>query len=220
MDLFPIALSLRVAAIALGIAGPLGIAIAWVQAKRRYPLRWVVEALVLLPLVLPPSVIGYFLLVLFGRRGVLGPLLEGALGVRFVFSPAAAVMASTVVALPLVVKTAQPAIEAVPAELTQVGRSLGLGPLALLFRVTLPVAYRGVLAALVLGFARALGEFGATLMVAGNIPGLTNTMPIELFTAYQGGDDARAGIYVAVLTGMSLAVALVAARLSPREAAA
>ena len=219
-DLFPIGLSLRIAAIALGVAGPLGIAIAWVQAKRRYPLRWVVEALVLLPLVLPPSVIGYFLLVLFGRRGVLGPLLEGAFGVRLVFSPAAAVLASTVVALPLVVKTAQPAIEAVPAELTQVGRSLGLGPLALLFRVTLPVAYRGVLAALVLGFARALGEFGATLMVAGNIPGLTNTMPIELFTAYQGGDDARAGIYVAVLTGLSLAVALVAGRLSPREAAA
>ncbi|AKT39335.1 molybdate ABC transporter permease subunit [Chondromyces crocatus] len=216
-EAFPIGLSLRVAAIALGLAGPLGIGIAWVQARHRYPLRWLVEALVLLPLILPPSVIGYFLIVVFGRRGLVGPLLEGTFGVRLVFSPAGAVLASTVVALPLVVKTAQPAIEAVPPELEQVAKTLGLGPLSLLFRVTLPVAYRGVLAALVLGYARALGEFGATLMFAGNIPGLTNTMPLELFAAYQGGDDARAGLYVIVLTGMSLVVAFVAARLSPRE---
>ena len=217
---FPILLSLRVAAVALAVVAPLGVGLAFVQARRRYALHRLVDALVLLPLVLPPSVVGFFLVVAFGRRGPLGRAIEATLGVRVVFTPAAAVLASAVVALPILVKTAQPAIEAVPAELEAVGRSLGLGPAAVFFRVTLPCAWRGVLAATVLGFARALGEFGATLMFAGNIPGLTNTMPIEIFTAYQAGDDRRAALYVAVLTALSIAVVLVAARLGPRSAAA
>jgi molybdate transport system permease protein len=214
---FPILLSLRVAAIAMAIVGPLGIALAFVQARRRYPLRRLVDALVLLPLVLPPSVVGFVLVVLLGRRGPLGRLVEAALGVRVVFSPAAAVIASAVVALPILVKTAQPAIEAVPTDLEDVARSLGLRPLAVFFRVTLPAAWRGVLAAAVLGFARALGEFGATLMFAGNIPGRTNTMPIEIFAAYQAGDDRRAALYVAVLSALSTLVVLAAARLGPRS---
>jgi molybdate transport system permease protein len=213
---FPALLSLRVAAIAIALVAPAAIALAFTQARSSYRLRWLVDAMVLLPLVLPPSVVGFFLVVAFGRRGLLGRALESGLGVRVVFSPAAAVIASALVALPIVVKTAQPAIEAVPRELEAVGRSLGLAPLAVFFRVTLPCAWRGVVAALVLGFARALGEFGATLMFAGNIPGRTNTMPIEIFTAYQGGDDRRAALYVAVLTALSLLVVLAAARLSPR----
>jgi molybdate transport system permease protein len=168
-------------------------------------------------------VVGFFLVVLFGRNGWLGGALEHGLGVRLMFTQSAAVIASCVVALPILVKTAQPAIEAVPRELEAVGRSLGLGPLlgplALFFRVTLPSAWRGVVAGLVLAFARAIGEFGATLMFAGNIPGRTNTMPLEIFAAYQSGDDARALVYVAALTGLSAVVVLVAARLSPREAA-
>lgn len=213
---FPILLSLRVAAVAIAVVAPAGIAIAFVQARRSYPLRRLVDAVVLLPLVLPPSVVGFFLVVAFGRRGPVGRLLDAALGIRIVFTPAAAVLASAVVALPILVKTAQPAIEAVPAELEEVGRSLGLAPLAVFFRVTLPCAWRGVLAATVLGFARALGEFGATLMFAGNIPGRTNTMPIEIFAAYQAGDDRRAALYVAVLTALSILVVLAAARLGPR----
>lgn len=213
---FPILLSLRVAILALAVVGPLGIALAFVQARRRYALRRLVDALVLLPLVLPPSVVGFFLVLAFGRRSAVGALFEG-LGVRLVFSPAAAVIASSVVALPILVKTAQPAIEAVPAELEDVARTLGARPTAVFFRVTLPAAWRGVVAALVLGFARALGEFGATLMFAGNIPGRTNTMPIEIFAAYQAGDDRRAAIYVAVLTGLSVLVVLLAARLGPRS---
>jgi molybdate transport system permease protein len=214
---FPILLSLRVALLALALVGPLGIALAFVQARRRYPLRRLVDALVLLPLVLPPSVVGFLLVLIFGRRGLVGGALEAALGVRLVFTPAAAVIASAVVALPILVKTAQPALEAVPPELEEVARTLGLRPLAVFFRVTLPVAWRGVLAATVLGFARALGEFGATLMFAGNIPGRTNTMPIEIFAAYQAGDDRRAALYVAVLTALSLVVVLTAARLGPRS---
>jgi molybdate transport system permease protein len=213
---FPILLSLRVAAAAIAVVGPLGVALAFVQARRRYALRRVVDALVLLPLVLPPSVVGFFLVVLFGRRGPLGRGLSAAFGVRVVFSPLAAVLASAVVALPILVKTAQPAIEAVPVELEAVGRSLGLSPFAVFFRVTLPCAWRGVVAATVLGFARALGELGATLMFAGNIPGRTNTMPLEILAAYQGGDDRRAALYVAVLTALSVVVVVVAARLGPR----
>lgn len=214
---FPIVLSLRVALLALLVAGPIGVAVAWAQARVRHGLRGLVDALVLLPLVLPPSVVGYLLVVAFGRRGALGHALESALGLRLVFSPAAAVIASAVVAFPIVVKTVQPAIEAVPAELEAVGRSLGLAPPALFTRVTLPAAWRGVLAGLVLGFARAIGEFGATLMFAGNIPGRTSTMPLEIFAAYQAGDDRRAGLYVGVLVAVSIAVVLTAARLSPRD---
>jgi len=121
-----------------------------------------------------------------------------------------------VVALPIVVKTVQPAIESVSADLEAVARTLGLSPSAVVLRVTLPAAWRGVLAGLVLGFARALGEFGATLMFAGNVPGRTNTMPLEIFTAYQTGDDARAGLYVGILTVLSLVIVLAANSASPR----
>jgi molybdate transport system permease protein len=214
---FPIALSLRVASAAMLLVVPLGVALALLQARRRYPLRRLVDALILLPLVLPPSVVGFLLVLVLGRRGPLGRLLEAWLDVRLVFSPAAAVIASSVVALPILVKTAQPAFEAVPAELERVGRSLGLGPLALFGRVTLPAAWRGVVAASVLAFARAIGEFGATLMFAGQIPGRTNTMPLEIYSAWQGGDDARALLYVVVLSALSLAVVWAAARLGAPE---
>ena len=215
---FPILLSLQVAGVALVFVAPVGLAVAWLQARRRYALRAAVDALVLLPLVLPPSVVGYFLVVGFGRRGLLGHWLHDALGWQIIFTPTAAVVASAVVALPILVKTAQPAIEAVPRELEQIGRSLGLDPLRLFARVTVPAAWRGIAAGLVLAFARAVGEFGATLMFAGNLPGRTNTMPIEIFAAYQAGDDDRAALYVAVLTLLSVAVVLLAARLSPPQA--
>jgi molybdate transport system permease protein len=213
-DLFPIRLSLGVAAVALLVVTPPGLFIAWVQARVRYRLRTVVDALVLLPLVIPPSVTGYFLIVTFGRNGLLGGLLD-AIGLRLVFTPAASVIASALVALPIVVKTAQPAIAGVPRELIAVARSLGCGPVSEFFRVTLPFAWPGVAAALVLGFARAIGEFGATLMFAGNIPGRTNTMPLEIFAAYQAGEDGRALTYVVALTAISIAVVVVASRLSP-----
>lgn len=219
-DSFPVLLSLRVASIALAVIAPIGIALAWFQARKDYPGRTLVDAAVLLPLVLPPSVLGYFLVVLCGRRGPIGAWLLEHFDIRLIFTPAAAVIASAVVALPMLVKTAQPAIESVPADLEAVGRSLGLGPAAVFFRVTLPVAWRGVVAGLVLGFARAIGEFGATLMFAGNIPGRTNTMPLEIFAAYQAGDDGRALAYVMTLVAISCLVVGFATRLNPREAAA
>jgi molybdate transport system permease protein len=193
---------------------------AHVQARRRYPGKALVDALLLLPLVLPPSVVGFFLVVMLGRGSALGRGLESALGVRFVFSPAGAVLASAVVALPILVQTAQPSIENVPQKLEDVARSLGLRPVEVFWRVTLPLAWRGVLASLVLAFARAIGEFGATLMLAGNIPGRTNTMPIEIFAAFQEGDNARAWLYVGVLSGVSVVVVILASLLSPNHAAA
>jgi molybdate transport system permease protein len=213
-DVFPVVLSLRVSVAALAVIAPVGVTLAVVQARARYPLRRLVDALIFLPLILPPSVVGFFLIVVFGREGPIGSVLD-AFGMRLAFTPAAAVIASAVVAFPILVKTAQPAIEAVPAELEAVARTLGLSPLEVLARVTLPCAWRGIVAALVLGFARALGEFGATLMFAGNIPGRTNTMPLEIFSSYQTGDDARAALYVGVLTAVSFGVVF-AANSAPR----
>jgi molybdate transport system permease protein len=212
---FPVLLSLKTASLALVLVTPLGLLLAWLQARRRYALRSLVDAVILLPLVLPPSVVGYFLVVLFGRKGPLGHWLEQSFDIRLVFSPTAAVIAAALVALPLLVKTAQPAFEAVPLELEHVGSSLGLSSLQVFFRVTVPMAWPGIAAALVLAFARALGEFGATLMFAGNIPGRTNTMPLEIFAAYQRGDDRQAVLYVVILTVLSALVVLAAARLSP-----
>lgn len=218
-ETFPIALSAKIAAAAMLVVLPLGTALAWIQARLDYAGRRAVDAIILLPLVLPPSVTGYALVVLFGRHGVLGQGLEAALGARLIFTQGAAVMAAVVVALPLYVKTAEPAIEAVPRELERVARSLGLRPSQVALRVTLPGAWRGLLAASVLAFARAIGEFGATLMFAGNQPGRTNTMPLEIFAAYQAGDDRRALLYVATLTAISIAVVWTASRLGARRAA-
>jgi molybdate transport system permease protein len=216
---FPIWLSLRVALLALLFVTPIGLTLALTQARLRYPGRSFVDAILLLPLVLPPSVVGYFLVLVFGRQGVGGRLFESLFGVRFVFTSAGAVLAAAVVALPILVKTAQPSVEAVPRSLEDVARSLGLGPWEVLYRVTLPLAWRGIVAALVLAFVRAIGEFGATLMLAGQIRGRTNTMSIEIFSALQEGDEARAGFYVTVLTLISLVVVFSAGRLSPRDAA-
>ena len=215
---FPILLSLRVGLLAMVIIAPAGLALAWVQARRRYRLRSVVDGLILLPLVLPPSVVGFFLVFLMGRRGPIGGWLADTLGIKLIFTPTAAVIASAVVAFPLLVKAAQAAIAAVPVEVEDVGRTLGLGGIELFVRVTLPSAWRGILAGLVLAGARAMGEFGATLMFAGNIPGRTNTMPVEIFAAYQAGNDSSAFLYVAVLTGMSIVVTIFASTLSPKEA--
>lgn len=212
--LSPIWLSLRVGVLALAITAPLGIALAWLQASRSYRLRGVVDALILIPMVLPPSVIGFFLVWGLGRRSPLGALLE-RVGLRLIFTPWAAIVASAIVALPVLVKTAQPAIEAVPPELVLVGRTLGLSPLEVFVRVVLRGAWRGVVTGLLLAFVRAIGEFGATLMFAGNIPGRTETMPLAIWSSYQAGNDDRALGYVAVLTALGFAAAFVSARFAP-----
>lgn len=210
---FPLLLSLRVAFAALAVIVPLGLVLGYLQARSEYPGRALVDVMIVLPIVLPPSVTGYYLILLLGRNGAIGGWLFEILGVSIIFTFWAAVIAAVVVALPLFIKFAQAAFNGVDPELEAVARTLGAGPLATFFRVTVPVALRGLVAGAVLCFARALGEFGATLMFAGNIPGKTNTMTLEIWSSYQAGDDARAVALVVTLTVVSVAVVLAFSRL-------
>jgi len=196
-------LSFVVAGLATVLVGVLGTALGYALAKLRFPGRGFVDALVTLPLVLPPTVVGYYLLALLGRGGW-----------DLLFTPQAAVIAAAIMALPIMVRTARAAIEGVDPVYEQAAYTLGKSPVATFVLVTLPLAWRGLLAGLVLSFARALGEFGATLMVAGNIPGRTQTMPLAIYEATQSGDDALARTLVAVLTLGAFTVLVVVNRLN------
>ncbi|TVR90367.1 MAG: molybdate ABC transporter permease subunit [Spirochaetaceae bacterium] len=208
MDLFPVLLSLRVSALATLYSVAIGLPLAWVFAFRRFPGRSILDAVITLPVVLPPSVLGYYLLLLIGRRGLIGSPLESWFGVRLVFTWHAAVIAAVIAALPLFVRSARAAFEQVDESFLGAARTLGRGELVIFFRILLPLAWRGVLAGVVLCWARALGEFGATLLVAGNIPGRTQTMAIAIYDAVQAQDTARADTLVAILTVTSIAVIL------------
>jgi molybdate transport system permease protein len=168
--------------------------------------------------VLPPTVTGYYLIVLLGRRGVLGSPLYQVTGWTVAFTWYAAVIAATVMALPLLVRTARAAMESVDRDLERAAYTLGRSELRTALEVTLPLARNGILAGLVLAFARALGEFGATLMLAGNIPGKTATVPLAIYTAVQVGEAHEAAVLVGVLTTLSCAVLLVSSRLGARAA--
>jgi molybdate transport system permease protein len=181
-------------------------------ARKTFPGRTLVDLLVTLPLVLPPTVTGYYLIVLLGRRGWLGGPLYALTGWSVTFTWYAAVIAATVMAFPLLVRTARAAIESVDRDLVRAAFTLGRSEWRTALEVTLPLARNGILAGLVLAFARALGEFGATLMLAGNIPGRTTTMPLAIYTAVQTGESGEAFVLVAVLTLVSCAVIWLATR--------
>ena len=209
-------LSVQVAVAATLLNALLGIPLAYLLARRRFWGRGLVDLLVTLPLVLPPTVTGYYLIVLLGRRGVLGAPLYEITGWSIAFTWYAAVAAATVMALPLLVRTARAAIESVDRDLERAAWTLGRSEWRTALEVTLPLARNGLIAGLVLAFARALGEFGATLMLAGNIPGKTTTAPLAIYTAVQTGDRGEALILVALLTALSCVVLLAAGRLGPR----
>jgi molybdate transport system permease protein len=209
-------LSVQVAVAATLLNALLGIPLAYLLARRRFWGRGLVDLLVTLPLVLPPTVTGYYLIVLLGRRGVLGAPLYEVAGWSIAFTWYAAVAAATVMALPLLVRTARAAIESVDRDLERAAWTLGRSEWRTALEVTLPLARNGLIAGLVLAFARALGEFGATLMLAGNIPGKTTTAPLAIYTAVQTGDRGEALILVALLTALSCVVLLAAGRLGPR----
>ncbi len=210
--------TLRVAAGATALLALPALALGWLLARRVFPGRSLVETLVALPLVLPPTAIGYLLLELFARRGPLGSETLG-FDPGVLFSARGAVLASAVVAFPLAVRTARVAFEGVDPRLEQMGRSLGLTRWAVLRRVTLPLAARGLLAALLLGFSRALGEFGATVIVAGNIPGRTQTLALAIFTDIQLGDTRHALQLVAVCVALAFATVFTVERLLRRPEA-
>jgi molybdate transport system permease protein len=217
-NLSALRLSLQVAVAATALNALVGIPIAYVLARRRSWGRSLLDLLVTLPLVLPPTVVGYYLIVLLGRRGVLGAPLYELSGFTVAFTWYAAVIAATVMALPLLVRTVRAAIESVDRDLERAAYTLGRSELRTAIEVTLPLARNGILAGLVLAFARALGEFGATLMLAGNIPGRTATVPLSIYTAVQTGESAEALGLVAALTVLSCLVLVVANRLGARAA--
>ena len=209
-------LSVKVSVVATALNAVIGIPLAYVMARRRFWGRAAVDVLVTLPLVLPPTVTGYYLIVLLGRRGVLGAPLYAATGWSVAFTWYAAVIAATVMALPLLVRTARVAIESVDQNLERAAFTLGRAEWRTALEVTLPLARTGILAGLVLAFARALGEFGATLMLAGNIPGKTQTLPLSIYTAVQTGEAGQAMTLVAMLTLLSCVVVVASARLGAR----
>src|SRR5256714_7999930 len=206
IDWFPIRLSFLVASAATLIALVVGSALAWLLARRRFPGRDILDAIITLPLVLPPTVLGYYLLVLLGTRSSLGGFLYNNFGIRLTFTVKAAIIAATIHALPLVTKSLRAAFESVDMELEAVARTLGLNERRIFFRVTLPLAWRGVLAATALAFARALGDFGITIMIAGNIPGKTQTASVAIYDAVQAGRDNEA-LMLAVIVSL-IAVAM------------
>jgi len=212
--------TLWASALSLLLILPPGLALAWLLARKAWPGKTLVETLVTLPLVVPPVATGLVLLHLFGRRGLFGAWIEGALGVEIVFTWRAVVIATAVMSFPLLVRTARVAFENVNPRLEQVARTLGAGPWRVFGTITLPLAARGLLAGAVLAFARGLGEFGATVMVAGFIPGQTVTLALSIYQQVNLGRDDLAwpllGVSVALAFG-AVWVAEVLAQRRPRE---
>jgi len=193
-----------------------GVIVAYIFARRDFRGKELAELFVMLPLVLPPTVIGYLLVILVGKNGFLGQLIFNVLGTGILFTWQAAVIAVYTVSLSLMVRTAKAAIEAVDKELEYAAYILGRSELETALLITLPLAKRGILAGFVLSFARAVGEFGATLMLAGNIPGKTNTMSISIYSAFQAGNNELANILVLVLIVMSLLSIALTGRIASR----
>lgn len=210
-----LALSLKVAGLATAATTVLGVAAGFVLARGKFPGRNVLDTLLTLPMVLPPTVLGYYLLVLLGRRSPVGVWLFDAFGINLIFTWQGAVIAASTVAFPLVFKPARAAFESVDGQLEQAAKVLGISNVAVFFRVTLPLAWRGILAGVLLAFARALGEFGATLMVAGSIPGKTQTLSVAVYEAVQAGQDDLANMLVYIISAVCVAVLLTAGYLAP-----
>jgi molybdate transport system permease protein len=213
MTLAPLLLSLQVAFIATLLTGVIGVALAAGIARWQSRWREWLDALFMLPLVLPPTVLGYYLIVLVGRNGAFGQWLEQTWGVVLIFSWQGAVLAASIVSLPLIYRTARAALEEVNVSLENAGRSLGLSEWQVFWRISLPLAWRGIVAGLMLTFARAMGEFGATLMVAGNLPGKTQTLSVAVYDAVQAGNDAQAWGLTAIISVVCMAVLIISGQL-------
>lgn len=206
-------LSLKVAGLAVLGNTLIGTLLGYALAHRRFPGRELLDTLLTLPMVLPPTVLGYYLLVLFGRQGPIGGWLREQFGINLIFTWQGAVIAAMTVTLPLIVKPARAAFAAVPPQYAQAARTLGIGGWALFLRISLPLAWRGILAGILLAFARALGEFGATLMVAGSIPGQTQTLSIAVYEAVQAGKDDAANQLVLLISVLCITLLLLIGRL-------
>lgn len=219
IDWFPLWLSLRVAAIATALSAAGGLWLAYALANRKIRGAGLLEAGVTLPLVLPPTVLGYYLLVLVGRGSPLGRLYEWVTGQPLVFTWQAAVVAAMLHAVPLLVMTSRAALESVDHTYERAARNLGAPEWRVFWKVSLPLARRSILAAAALAFARTLGDFGITIMVAGNIPGRTQTVAVAIYDAVEAGNGAVARVLVVVISAIAVAILTVAAKLAPKQAA-
>ncbi len=214
-----LSLSLQVAGWATALNLVLGIGVGYLLARTRFVGRDLLDTLLTLPMVMPPTVLGYYLLVLLGRNGWIGRWLQDSFGINLIFTLQGAVIAATIVAFPLVFKPARAAFEAIDRQVEEAGRVLGISEIGIFLRITLPLAWRGILAGVLLAFARALGEFGATLMVAGSIPGKTQTLSIAVYEAVQAGQDDIANTLVLITSLVCVVVLLSAGRLAPGRVA-
>ncbi len=206
VDWFPLWLSLRVAALATVISVSLGLGLAYCLANFKFRGKEALDALTTLPIVLPPTVLGYYLLVMLGRESFLGRVYERLVGAPLVFTWQAAVVAATIHSVPLLVKAARAALESVDSTLENAARTLGAPEWRVFLRVTLPLARRSILAATVFAFARSLGDFGITIMIAGNIPGRTQTMAVAIYDAVQSGNGDLARAMVLVISAVAITV--------------
>ncbi|MEY3997492.1 MAG: hypothetical protein RLY60_304 [Pseudomonadota bacterium] len=208
-------LTLKVAGFATLVNIFLGIGVAYVFARKQFWGKELLDAVLTLPMVMPPTVLGYYLLVLLGRQGAVGQYLNNHLGINLIFSWQGAVIAAAIVSFPLVFKAARAAFESLEPQYEQAARVLGISESAIFFRVTLPLAWRGILAGVLLSFARSSGEFGATLMVAGSIPGQTQTLSIAVYEAVQAGRDDVANFLVLLTSVVCISVLLASGKLVP-----
>ena len=206
MDVFPLYLTLKVSIFATFFSIVIGLCFAWLMARREFFGKGILDAIIMQPLVIPPTVLGYYLLVLLGRSSPLGRFLEDTVGITLVFTWKGAVVAAFVASLPLFVRPARAAIEGVDRNLENAARLLGKTEWEVLKTITIPLAWRGIVAGGIIAFARATGEFGATLMIAGNIPGVTQTLPVGIYDAVQMGDTATANLLVGIITLFSFSV--------------
>jgi molybdate transport system permease protein len=214
--LFSVRLSLQVAAVSTALIVLAGIPVAYFLARKDFRGKELIDVLFTLPLVLPPTVTGYYLIILFGRNGFIGRVIYEWTGWSIMFTWYAAVLASFIVALPLMIKTTRAAIESVDRNLINASYTLGHSEFNTALKVILPLAKRGIVAGTVLSFARAMGEFGATLMLAGNLPGRTDTMPIAIYSLAGSGEWSQAHLMVLLMTAMSGVFLYIANRYTKR----
>jgi len=220
LEIEALRLSLQVAFWAVLVTLPLGVAVAWVLARCNFPGKALVDSIVHLPLVVPPVVIGYLLLLSLGRRGVVGGWLYDTFGITLIFTWKGAAIASAIMAFPLMVRAIRLSLEAVDQRLETAARTLGATPLKVLFGITLPLTAPGILAGVVLAFARSLGEFGATITFVSNIPGETRTLPIALYSVLQTPNGEVAALRLAVLSVILALAALFTSEILARRLAA
>lgn len=202
-EITALSLSIKVALLSLILMFPPGLLIGWILAKRDFFGKTLLNTIVMSPLVLPPVVSGYLLLILFSKHGPIGSIFHNVFNLEVVFSPVSVVLAISIISFPLLVRGIMTGIDSVPSELENAARTLGSSPIKVFFTITLPLAYRGIIGGIILGFTKSLGEFGATYMVAGNIPGKTQTMALSIFTAVQLGEDTT--VYRLVLISTVIA---------------